>query len=62
MVRSLDDAVRFMIAYRDGRQTTEQRRLFYQLEGADDATEQRDAAYAFRDWAKAENLIVKGGT
>ncbi len=62
VVRSLDDAVRFMIAYRDGRQTTKQRRLLYHLEGADDATEQRDAAFAFRDWAEAENLLVKGGT
>ncbi len=62
MWRPLDDAVRFMVAYRDGRHTTRQRRLLYHLEGADDATEQRDAAYAFRDWAEAENLIVIGGT
>ncbi len=59
VVRTLDDAVRFLVAYRDGRQTTRQKRLLYHLEGAYDATEQRDAAYAFRDWAEAERLIVK---
>ncbi len=61
VVRTLDDAVRFMVAYRDGRQTARQRRLLYHLEGAYDATEQRDAASAFRDWAEAEHLIVKIG-
>jgi hypothetical protein len=59
VVRSLDDAVRFILAYKDAKQSAKQRRLLYHLEGAIGEAEERDIAYAFREWAEAENLFVK---
>lgn len=59
VVRSLDDAVRVIIAHKDARQPATQRCLLYHLEGAIGEAEERNIAYAFREWAEAENLLVK---
>lgn len=59
VVRSLDDAVQFILAFKDARQSATLRRLLYHLEGAMGAAEERNAAYAFRDWAESANLLVK---
>ena len=61
VVRNLDDAVRFMIGYREARRPALQTSVLYRLEGAAGETEERHAGYAFRGWAEAENLIIKLG-
>jgi hypothetical protein len=61
VVRNLDDAVRFMIGYRDARRPVLQTSVLYRLEGAAGESEERHAAYAFRGWAEAEGLIIKLG-
>jgi len=59
VVRNLDDAVRFMIGYREARRPELQTSVLYRLEGAAGETEERHAGYAFRGWAEAEGLIFK---
>jgi hypothetical protein len=59
VVRNLDDAVRFMVGYREARRPALQKRVLYRLEGAVGEAEERDAGYAFLGWAEAERLIVK---
>ena len=59
VVRNLDDAVRFMIGYREARRPELQTSVLYRLEGAAGETEERHAGYAFRGWAEAEGLIIK---
>ena len=59
VVHNLDDAVRFMIGYREARRPALQTSVLYRLEGAAGESEERHAGYAFRGWAEAEGLIVK---
>jgi len=61
VVHTLDDAVRFMLAYRQARRPTMQTSVLHRLEGAYSEAEQRHAGDAFRGWAEAERLIVKYG-
>ena len=61
VVRNLDDAVRFMIGYREARQPALQTSVLYRLEGAAGEADERHAGNAFRGWAEAEHLIVKFG-
>ena len=61
VVRNLDDAVRFIIGYREARRPALQTSVLHRLEGAAGEAEERDAGNAFRSWAEAEHLIVKFG-
>ena len=61
VVRNLDDAVRFMIGYREARRPELQTSVLYRLEGAAGELDERHAEYAFRSWAEAEGLIIKRG-
>jgi hypothetical protein len=61
VVRTLDDAVRFMLAYRQARRRAMQTSVLHRLEGAAGEAEERDAGDAFRGWVEAERLIVKFG-
>jgi hypothetical protein len=61
VVRNLDDAVRFMIGYREAHRPELQTSMLHRLEGAAGEAEERAAGDAFCDWAEAENLIVKFG-
>jgi hypothetical protein len=61
VIRNLDDAVRFMVAYHDARRPGLRRSVLHRLEGAASETEERAAGYAFRGWAEVEQLIVKSG-
>ncbi len=61
LVRNLDDAVRFMIGYREARRPALQTSVLYRLEGAAGEEEERHAGYAFRGWAEGESLIIKLG-
>jgi hypothetical protein len=61
VVRNLDDAVRFMIGYREAHRPELQTSMLHRLEGAAGEAEERAAGDAFFDWAEAENLIVKFG-
>jgi hypothetical protein len=61
VVRNLDDAVRFMIGYREARRPPLQTSVLHRLEGAAGEAEERDAGNAFRGWVEAEQLIVKLG-
>jgi hypothetical protein len=58
VVHNLDDAVRFMIGYREARRPALQTSVLYRLEGAAGEPDERHAGYAFRDWAEAEGIIV----
>ena len=55
----LDDAVRFLVDYREAGRPQLRTSLLHRLEGAVGETAERDAGYAFRAWADAERLIVK---
>ena len=59
VVRNLDDAVRFMIGYREARRPALQTSVLFRLEGAAGEAEERHAGYTFRGWAEAEDLIIK---
>jgi hypothetical protein len=60
VVHNLDDAVRFMISYREARRPALQTSVLYRLEGgAASEADERHAGDAFRGWAEAEDLIVK---
>jgi hypothetical protein len=59
VVRNLDDAVRFMVGYREMRRPALQKSVLYRLEGAVGEAEQRHAGYAFLGSPEAERLIVK---
>ena len=61
VVGNLDDAVRYMIGYRESRRPELQTSVLHRLEGAAGEPEERAAGDAFRDWADAEHLIVKFG-
>ena len=54
VVHNLDDAVRFMIGYREARRPELQTSVLYRLEGAAGESAERHAGYAFRGWAEAE--------
>jgi hypothetical protein len=62
VVRNLDDAVRFMVSYGEGRRPRLRTSVLHRLEGATGETAERDAGYAFLGWAEAERLIVKSGS
>ena len=61
VVSDLDDAVRFMIGYREAHRPELQTSVLHRLEGAAGEAEERAAGDAFRDWAEAEHVIVKLG-
>jgi hypothetical protein len=61
VVRNLDDAVRFMIGYREARRPALQTSVLFRLEGAAGEAEERHAGYTFLDWAVGEGLIIKLG-
>ena len=61
VVRNLDDAVRFMVGYREARRPELQTSVLHRIEGAAGEAEERRAGDAFRGWAEAENLIIKLG-
>ena len=61
VVRNLDDAVRFMVGYRQARRPDLQTGVLHRLEGAAGETEERGAGDAFLDWVEAEGLIIKFG-
>ena len=61
VVRNLDDAVRFMVGYREARQPELQTSVLHRLEGAAGEVEDRGAGEAFLDWVEAEGLIIKFG-
>jgi hypothetical protein len=61
VVRNLDDAVRFIIGYREARRPELQTSVLHRVEGAAGEADERAAADAFRDWAEAEHLIMKFG-
>jgi hypothetical protein len=61
VVRNLDDAVRFMIGYREARRPALQTSVLYRLEGAAGEEEEHHAGHAFRGWAEGESLIIKLG-
>jgi hypothetical protein len=61
VVRNLDDAVRFIIGYREAHRPELQTSVLHRLEGAAGEAEKRDAGYAFRGWAEADGLIIKPG-
>jgi hypothetical protein len=61
VVRSLDDAVRFMVGYREGRRPELQTSVLHRLEGAAGEVDERGAGDAFLDWVEAEGLIIKFG-
>jgi len=61
VIRDLDDAVRFMIGYREARRPALQTSVLFRLEGAAGEEDERHAGYAFRGSAEAEGLIIKLG-
>ena len=61
VVRNLDDAVRFIIGYREAHRPELQTSVLHHLEGAAGDAEEKAAGDAFRGWAEAEHLIVKFG-
>ena len=61
VIRDLDDAVRFMIGYREARRPALQTSVLFRLEGAAGEAEERHASYTFRGWAESEGLIIKLG-
>jgi hypothetical protein len=50
-----------MLGYREARRPALQTSVLYRLEGAVGEVDERNAGYAFRGWAEAENLIIKLG-
>jgi hypothetical protein len=61
VVRNLDDAVRFIISYREARRLQLRTSVLHRLEGAAGEAVERAAGDAFRSWAEAEHLIIKLG-
>ena len=61
VIHNLDDAVRFMIGYREARRPALQTSVLHRLEGAAGEVDEREAANAFLDWVEEEHLIVKLG-
>jgi hypothetical protein len=61
VVRNLDDAVRFMVGYREARRPELQTSVLHRLEGAAGEAEERGAGDAFLDWVEAEGIIIKFG-
>jgi hypothetical protein len=58
-VHNLDDAVRFMIGYRDTRRAALQTSVLHRLEAGAGEAEERDAGIAFLGWAEGVHLIIK---
>jgi hypothetical protein len=58
IVHNLDDAVRFIIGYREARRPAVQTSVLHRLEGAAGEAEEREAGNAFLDWAEEEHLIA----
>jgi hypothetical protein len=54
VVRNLDDAVRFMVGYREARRPDFQTSILHRLEGAAGEANERGAGDAFLDWAETE--------
>ena len=61
VVCNLDDAVRFVIGYREAHRPELQTSVLHRLEGAAGEAEEQAAGDAFRGWAEAEHLIIKFG-
>jgi hypothetical protein len=61
VVHNLDDAVRFIISYREAHRLELRTSVLHRLEGAAGEAEERAAGDAFRSWAEAEHLIIKFG-
>ena len=61
VVRNLDDAVRFMVGYREARRPDFRTSILHRLEGAAGEAEERGAGDAFLDWVETEGLIIKFG-
>ena len=61
VVRNLDEAVRFIIGYREAHRPELRTSVLHRLEGAAGEAEERAAGDAFRSWAEAEHLIIKFG-
>jgi hypothetical protein len=61
VVHNLDEAVSFMIGYREARRPALQTSVLHRLEGAAGEAGEREAANAFLDWAEEERLIVRLG-
>jgi hypothetical protein len=61
VVRNLDDAVWFMVGYREARRPELQTSVLHRLEGAAGEAEERGAGDAFLDWVEEESLIIKFG-
>ena len=59
VVRNLDDAVRFMIGYREARRPALQTSVLYRLEGAASEADERHAGDAFRARAAATGRSTK---
>ena len=59
VVRNLDDAVRFMVGYREARRPDFQTSILHRLEGAAGEADERGAGDAFLEWVEAEGLIIK---
>jgi hypothetical protein len=57
VVRTLDDAVAFLVGYKEARWPLLRDSILRRLEGADDDQEQREAANAFRGFAEFEGLL-----
>lgn len=57
VVRTLDDAVAFLVGYKEARWPLLRDSTLRRLEGADDDQEQREAANAFRGFAEFEGLL-----
>jgi len=59
LVRTLDDAARFMADFRQARWPALWRSVLHRLEGAAGEVEEREAGYAFRGWAEIERIVLK---
>jgi DNA primase catalytic subunit len=57
VVRSLDDARRFIVDYHQARRPEMQTSVLHRLEGAVDEIGERDGANAFPEWVEMEDLI-----
>ena len=56
-VRTLDQAAAFVRGYVDIKLPRRRDSVLHQLEAASGHLQERDAAYSFRLWAKAEGLL-----
>jgi hypothetical protein len=61
VIRTLDDAVRFLYTYKEAKRPILQGGILHRMEGADTEDQQRDAANAFLGFAEEEGLIIRRG-